>query len=615
MSALIEAHPETPVPIDTDIRVDGLKNPTFLVIIGFSTTKVLEAVKKSSKKEITNVLIIEPSLSIFHQTIKRSWIADLVKEEIVDLLVGIPPHEMGPHLHRIFTHADAKLGPRTSRCAQPEVICDPFAYPVDDPEAQKVVQEISKAVTDANRQVFLSMGCASDSFFRWEQTIRNEKNLQNSYRAQALYDKFQDTPVVVLGAGPSMQDFIQNYHEGELGKRALIIACDAALGKLLRHGIRPHLVTRCERKLTTIFDGVSRSETKDIYYAAYPWTPPEYFDLFERSFMLFRDNGVCRWTGYKPGAVNGGVSSANAALELAFLLGSKEIYLSGVDLCFLDGKSHVEGTEVEFDVEKSKPKWTEIEGNDGSKVTTIPVWYRCLQEYRGTIFKHAGKAEVFNLSQHGAKIEGAKVIGWEEAIDRIKHAEPKDTPLGRIEKYLDKHASGYADALQEKKKEAVQYLKSCAHDLKKLFLLMDDILLTARREEERVIGQLKTYMDPTEYFANVASIKKTLTTLYQEPARQVDQFKERHYSNELFNYLVLDTCQFDLFQTENKCHALKNLQELEHERIRLYVHAHIQLFRIYSYYIDRMLILMTQGPDMKVEYIQDAYDVPPEEHA
>lgn len=596
---LLTESPEKPIAIEEDVRVQGLKNPNFLFIIGFATKRVLEAAR-SSGKDITNVVIIEPDPGVFHQTLRREYVADLIRSENIDFLIGVPPNELGPHLYKLMTKQDKKSGPRASRCQQPEIVTDPFVYMPSDEIAAAITQQI----VETSKQVFLSMGCAADSFSRWEQTIRNLPNIQNSYRIEPLFGKFEDVPVIVVGAGPSMGDFIDAYRTHDLGNRALIVACDASLKRLLAEGIKPHIVTRCERKFTTIFDGIDRGHTSGIYYAAYPWTPPEYFDLFDSSFMLFRDNGICRWTGYKPGSVNGGVSSANAALELAFLLGAKNIVLTGVDLCFMEGRSHVEGTEVEFDIEKSKPKWTEIPGNAGGTVTTIPVWNRCLNEYEQGIFRRPGQ-QVYNTSLKGARIEGTKVQAWKELADLFA-GDVK--PLEVVRRHLDKHTANYETTVNEKKKKSLEYLKAFRKDLKKLFLFMDDTMVTCRREEEKIVNQLKS-SDPKEYFAQVHALRTNLAEVYKEPCRQVDQFKFKHFTKMEFSELVLDICQLDLFQMENKMHGLKNTQPIEHERLKAYIGLHMSLYRLFETYTDRLIDLLEKGPEAIVYNPEDCLEV------
>lgn len=603
MAKILEDHQETEVPTETDIIVQGLKNPVCLVIVGFSGLAVLEAARKT-KKDIQNVVIIEPSLGVFKQALKRWYIGNLVRDESIDLIVGIPPEELGPHLLKAFTTVDPG-GSRAAKCIAPEIIFDPFVYLNEKGEQHPLGKQVVDVVMSTARQVVLSMGCASDSFFRWEQLIRNDKALQSSYRISPLFDQFKDMPAMVLGAGPSLQGFIDAYHDTNIKDRCLIIACDASLRRLLDHNIRPHLVTRCERKFTPIFRGVSRGDTKDIYYAAYPWCDPAFFDLFERSFMMYRGNGVCKFTDpYTHGFVDGGVSSANAALELAYLFGCKEIYLSGIDLCFLDGRSHAEGTQVEFDPESSRKKWKEIPGNNGEKVTTIPVWERCLAEYQGAIFKHSDKgARVFNTSERGAMIPGAKVISWAEASDRLKSKEiPTQNPLKAIESKLDLHAPSYAESFQKKKKDMAKYMGDVLSDLEKLFLSIHDHMLIAKREEERIVGQLQSFTDPEEFHNNVAQSWKSLATLYNKPSEEIDRFKQKYYVDTRFTESLIDICMVDYAQTEQKIMSLKNVIDRDHDRMRRYIGLHMGLFKTFEIYAKRMKDLLENGADQSVEF-------------
>jgi len=76
---VLKKHAEKPIATDDDIQIKGLVNPIYLVIVGFSTPKIIEAVRRESKK-IYNILVIEPDMGIFHQTIKRYNCLDIFKD-------------------------------------------------------------------------------------------------------------------------------------------------------------------------------------------------------------------------------------------------------------------------------------------------------------------------------------------------------------------------------------------------------------------------------------------------------------------------------------------------------------------------------------------------------
>lgn len=600
--------PDKDVPINQDdIKISGLTNPTYLVIVGFATRRVYDQALRTvdpvtgKPKQIAYTLIIEPDLATFNNTLKTENVRDLIEAKNVDMIIGIPPDRLFPEIYKVFIKEDKAVGSRCLRSMQPEIISDPFAYPFNDGKPAPVVQEIADLVQETAKQVFMSMGCASDSHFRWEQLYRNKENLKSAYKIEPLFGKFGTVPAIVVGAGPSMEDFITAYHRYKLREKSVIIACDASLKRLLKHDIKPHIVTRCERKLTKIFSGIEKKDTQDIYYAAYPWTDKEFFDLFDDKFMLFRDNGVCHWTGYKPGAVNGGVSSANAALELAFLMGCQNIVLTGIDLCFQDGKSHVDGTEVEFDIENSRPKWTEITGNDGL-VTTIPVWKRCLNEYTKDISRHPGH-DLFNTSLKGAKILGTQVKPWAE----ISHLFESDAHAGRrISKNLVKPTEEANKKFEANCEELKENLKILISDIEKVLLTVRDQILTCSREEEKLVMQLANFTFK-DYFDQVFHLQKQLTNVFQAPAKTVDGFKAKYYTKSWFNHAILDTCQLDLMTTENKCAGLVNTIPIDHNRLKIYCQIQTSLFTLFMYYAKKMLTMFETG---KTDYDVDCGTLP-----
>jgi len=581
---LLMKHKETPAEVDPELKVHGLKNPDYLVIVGFSTLNVLNQCRKSGK-QISRVVIIEPSLERFHALIKREYIKDTLQAHDVDVLIGIPPEEMGPHLYQIMTKID-EFGHAAMHSQNPEIVVDPFAYPPVEGRQHPEAERITHVVIQSAKQVFISMGCASDSHFRWEQLFNNRQSLQESYEIKSLFDKFKDVPAIVIGAGPSMDDFIHAYKEGKT-KGSLLIACDAALKKLLAHDIRPHLVTRCERKVTTIFHGIEKKDLDGIYYAAYPWCPREYFELFPESFMMFRGNGVCHFSQYEPGEVNGGVSSANAAMELAFLFGCSKVVLTGVDLCFIDGQSHTKGTEVEFNVEKSKPQWTKIMGNSGEPVTTIPVWNRCLQEYQSSIHKWREKGHnftVYNTSMKGAQIIGTQATPWSDL-----NATSNEDPGERIEHYKKLPAPAKAEGFKRQMEMLRGELKTFRKDLEKCFKIVSDAQITTKREEEKLSMQMLSYPWGEEFFKGVHTLMGTLSKIYSLPSKEIDAIKDKYWNKDWFSKTIMDLSQLDVFQTMNKCNALKNLEPMDHERMKKYIAQHISLYRIHDYYSGLLL--------------------------
>ena len=591
-------HKEEPVPTELDVKIAGIKNPTCAVVLGFSTHRVLEELFKTHKN-IEHVVVIEPSIKRFHATLSRHLVAQYLTDEKIDFMVGIPMEELQSHIHQCFSRFDPKVGSRANTCFQPEIIPDPFVYGaegVEDPSMQQLLSEIA---AKASQSVFISMGCASDTFNRWKQSVRNFDNMGKCLTLERAVDKFKGMPCVVVGGGPSTEEFIKYCKKYDLTKKALIIACDASLRRLLKENIKPHIVTRCERKKTLIFDGVTKDDTKDIYYAAYPWTDPSFFELFEKNIMLFRSNGICNWTEYKHLSVDGGVSSANAALELAWRLGCKEIVVSGIDLVFIDNASHMKGTKVEFDIEKSKPKWQEQKTNDGKTAMQIPVWRRCHDEYVNSISKYKKKTEgikIYNTSQKGAAIHGMDLVKW-SALDSL--FTKRVYPLKELEKVAFKYPEKELKRFEKTKKDSVEYLYQLKKDVDELFNQLQDALDNNQREEKKCMLQVQACVDPVEFFRANETSKSSLGEIYRNPAKVIEKFKDEHYPEKraYFSNIIADTLQLDLFKTENKVRSIKNVVQVDHERLKTFISLHCNLFKLIDYYAGEIIYLLEGNQD------------------
>jgi hypothetical protein len=511
--------------------------------------------------------------------------------------------ELLPAIMKLFTGIDNRYGSRAARAIQPEIVADPFCYPFTETnDFHPFVKQITQIVVEASRQTFMAMGCAADSFNRFEQFIRNETNIVNAYKISALFDKFHDTPAVVVGGGPSMEDFIKYYHEYDLYRKSLIIACDASLPRLLKEKCPPHIVTRCERKKTHVLNGVTIADTKDIFFAAYPWVDPYFFSLFENHLMCFRDNGLCKWSEFSPGMVNGGVSAANAAYELALLFRCPKIVFTGVDLCMIDNKTHVSGTHVEFDIEKSKAKHADIMCNDGQMRKSIPVWNRCLHEYTGATYKHIPKYkfQTINTSAAGGKIDLISHQPW-PSIKSIFN--DRKYSLRRIQDHLLKHDDKAIDGFKTMKVKTVGILNEMLWELEKLFLLLDDCMLTCMREEQKAVNIVRVIHEAKDFFRQVESIKKSLMTVFKEPARQVDNFRQRFFAQQnLYTLAIIDILQLDYYTTENKYASLPNVLDLEHERFREYVNLQAVFLKNVEFYSKKVIDLLLHGAVDKYDY-------------
>jgi len=287
------------------------------------------------------------------------------------------------------------------------------------------------------------------------------------------------------------------------------------------------------------------------------------------------------------------------------MLGGRKIILTGIDLCFVDGASHVKGTKVEFDLNKSKPLWTKVENNSGEMVDTIPVWRRCHEEYVNATIKYANKGtkqEVLNTSLVGVHIHGTKLVGWDELESLFKSP---SFAIKKIRKHMSDSTREDLVKFGDNKTHALKRLRELDNDLKELFNTLDDFYENNAREEQKIIAQLRTIYDPMEFFRTVENFKMALKTLYTNPCKPIDAFKSRWYLDKDFSNLILDTVQLDTFKSENRTNSLRNHVKMDFERLKMYGSIHMQLFRVIKFYVGQMILIMEGNPVSKYPPMMD----------
>lgn len=193
---------------------------------------------------------------------------------------------------------------------------------------------VSKRMTGFNAEVY------STWIERWAtNAAANYPVIKGCAGVGFLKNAAKDVPAVVVGIGPSLDDAIQDLKRAP--RHAVIIATDAALRPLARHGIHPDLVlnfdARDEQK--TMWETV---DTTSCVLLANSVTSPHTLAAWKGSAMFFNmlqsDDEFCSnilpaifpYLGQLPNMGTVG----NGAVYLAHLMGCKPILTVGMDLCY-----------------------------------------------------------------------------------------------------------------------------------------------------------------------------------------------------------------------------------------------------------------------------------------
>ncbi|WP_457564613.1 motility associated factor glycosyltransferase family protein [Caminibacter sp.] len=414
-------------------------------------TKLLFA-NPSHKK----IYVFEPNLEILFIALN---IVDLSKEiESGKLEIIIPDELTFAKALNIFSHPDVQLFGKT------------YELQIHTPYYEKFFAEsiikLNKLLLRALKQTVINFGNDTvDTLIGIEHHIKNlPLMLQNPAFTQILKKKNSDAAIIV-STGPSLAKQLPLLKE--IQDFVTIISVDASLPILAKHNIKPDFVTSLERvELTSeFFINTPQEFQKDIIMLHASLQHEKVLNNSHgKKVLVMRPFRYTKYYGFNNyGYLGIGMSAANMAYELAFLMGYKKIALIGQDLAYSeDGSSHANGHvlgEKEVKFKESDEYVTKYGGN--GLIRTTRVWNMFRNFFEKDIEEAKTKGvTTFNTTEGGARIEGAVEISFKEFIDKyVKKERKKPIKLRRppqktIEKNLIK--AHKKTAAMEKYGEKVQ---------------------------------------------------------------------------------------------------------------------------------------------------------------
>jgi hypothetical protein len=251
-------------------------------------------------------------------------------------------------------------------------------------------------------------------------------------KLRTLKGAFKGRPSVVVSAGPSLD---KNFHllKGR-EDRLLIIATDTVLRKLLKNGIKPHIVCALERGLVVLdkhFRDVIRDyeeELKDVLLIVQSVCVPQIVGTWPGPKIVVGKAGLPldNWVvGHllEGDVIPSGASVAHMCMNIAALLGSDKIALIGQDLAYgEEGTTHSSDTawskEKSGDTRISEEDRIPVPGALGGTVFTHGIWLLFLRIFEQMIGSLAeGGLRVYDCTEGGALIRGTEVMSFKDFTD------------------------------------------------------------------------------------------------------------------------------------------------------------------------------------------------------
>ncbi|MBV2127879.1 motility associated factor glycosyltransferase family protein [Arsukibacterium indicum] len=233
-----------------------------------------------------------------------------------------------------------------------------------------------------------------------------------------------DLPVFIIGNGPSLDnciDYLKEYRD-----RVILISCGTALSSLHKQGIKPDFHAEVEQNRSTYYwiNQVNAPDyLKDIYLLSVNGIHPDTAQMFKDVLLCFKD-GESSTFMFQQGLKKKGQQIAslsyayptvsNLVMNFVLRLGSKALYLFGVDLGYIDIRYHhsqssayyrPDGSEV-YNYQQAHGGGIPAKGNFLPMVFTKREFEVSRKLLEQAIQKAGRKLEIYNCS-NGAYISGA----------------------------------------------------------------------------------------------------------------------------------------------------------------------------------------------------------------
>lgn len=388
----------------------------------------------------------------------------------------------------------------------------------------------------AIEQVILGHGNdVTDSLMGIEHHIQNLPLMLKQPKFQDLLKQKNSDTAIIVSTGPSLHKQLPWLKK--IAPYVTVISVDASFPILEREGIKPDLVTIIERVPETakFFNETSKEFQDDVIFVGVSIIHEEVVKSIRggTKVLVMRPHGyTSNFQFDEYGYLGVGMSAANMAYELAFMMGVKTCLIIGQDLAFGDdGTSHAPGHLYGDNEETYKETDDYIEKYGGGGMVRTTYYWKLFKNYfeKDILFTKETMLTI-NCTEGGARIPGTLERPFAQVCQEIL-----DNPVSKSKIQLSFPTQDDVDQYQQRANEKI-----------------DEILTYGRKLQKKIE---KLFIEVAEVVDELIELNKTnkLERInYSKLAKlntKIDGIKSV-FEEPLFQRLFLDTCRSLLIHQE-----------------------------------------------------------------
>lgn len=289
--------------------------------------------------------------------------------------------------------------------------------------------------------------------------------------------KFKDIPAILVAAGPSLNEEIENIRKIKDEGLAYIFSVGSAINTLIKNDVHPHVATTYDptENNQKVFLKVKEQGIKDIPlifgssvgYETIENYPGKLYHMItsqDKISNYYLDNESTEPIDI----VLDAPTIAVVTLQLLYYLGFNPIILAGQNLAYVGTKQHSEGVFYSNDLtDKELESAIEVKDVYGNTIKTNNG-YNSMRQQMESYINQLKDLKVINTTKGGAAIEGAPFIELEKAMkEYLNKKVVKEDFLDSWNKHYDKKR------LKEKVDEMSVYKEEALVLIREYYSLLD----------------------------------------------------------------------------------------------------------------------------------------------
>lgn len=261
-----------------------------------------------------------------------------------------------------------------------------------------------------------------------ENVIKNMPYLLNSVSLGALKDKFSGKTALIIGAGPSLAENIEQIKQNK--DKFVTIAAGKAFNVLVENGITPDFVTFADATSAKKQLNGTEKHVENTNIIVSPRSDNYAVSLNAKNKVPYLSetdpfsNLFYKHSSFEPGVISSASSVSITNYFIAKSLGFSTIAFSGLDLAFPDNKIYATGEELKLDengyIEMKTPsrgrtvKYTK--DRNGREIATRDDYLLFIRQFEEVLEEETGLVRVINTSTRGAYINGMNYAEFDEFV-------------------------------------------------------------------------------------------------------------------------------------------------------------------------------------------------------